>query len=214
MAPAEALGDVSPVSSTCTPPGHTSASSHAAKKPWSFPHDVVEVARLVAALVLERVAVHRVADPDARGGRCRCTARSSGGSASVIRVGAHPAHQHEAAGAALGVEPLAQRDHLFGGGARAELHADRVLDAASGTPRARRRADGCARRSTRRWAEQSYHWSVRLSTPRERLLVPEDERLVRRVEVDLVELGAPTSRSMPQASMNRSARSISAASAS
>jgi hypothetical protein len=45
----------------------------------------------------------------------------------------------------------------------------------------------------------------------QRLLVAEDERLVAGVEVDLVELLGWVSVSMPQARMNRSARSISSA---
>ena len=118
----------SPVSSTCTPPGQTPASSHAAKNPCSFAHHVVEVAGLVAALVLVRVAVHRVADP--QHGLAGVARRPQQRRERLVDpVGAHAAHQREPTGPAPGVELLAQREHLVDGDRGAELHADRVLDA-------------------------------------------------------------------------------------
>ena len=63
------------------------------------------------------------------------------------------------------------------------------------------------------WAEQSYQSPVSESRRVSALLVVEQQALVARPDVDLVELRL-AARSMPHAAMNASARSISEASAS
>ena len=66
----------------------------------------------------------------------------------------------------------------------------------------------------RRWAEVSYHWPRQGVLPGHGLLPAEDQRLVAGPEVDLVEGLLAGARSIPQARMNRRARSISPAMAS
>ena len=127
--------------------------------------------------------------PTRPGGRLRCTARSSGGSALGDAVGAHAADEREPARARASGSRRSQSATTSSGVAVGpELHADRV----AATPD---RNSTCAPSSWRvrspthsRWAEQSYQSPVRLSLAGERLLVAEEQRLVRRVEVDLVEL--------------------------
>src|SRR3546814_9315042 len=103
-------------------------------------------------------------------------------------VGAHPGDEREAAGDAIRVERLAQGEHLVSGHGGADLAADRVADA----------------------TEELDVGAVELAGPLtdpehvgravvplagegvlagERFLVAEDQRLVAREEVDLVEVG-------------------------
>ena len=109
-----------------------------------------------------------------------------------------------------GVEPLAQREHLGRRRRRADLAADRVADAAE-------ELDVRAVELARALADPEHvrRAVVPLAGQRvgagERLLVAEDQRLVARVEVDLVELGAALRGRCRRPRMNRSARSISAA---
>ena len=178
----------SPVSSTCTPPGHTSARAARGEEAARPRHHVVEVARLVAALVHERVAVHRVARPHDRvtgvaapraaaAAACSATWSAPMRLTSVSRPGSRP-----------GSSRSAQRDDVVG--RRRRARASRR----SGSARPERNST-CAPSSWRvrspiqsRCAEQSYQSPVRLSRAGERLLVAEQQRLVRRVEVDLVQL--------------------------
>ena len=136
--------------------------------------------------MLEGVAVHRVAHPDhgVAGELHRPQERRQG---LGDGVGAHAADEHEAPGLARRIEAIAERDDVFRRRRRPELHADRVLDPAE-------ELDVRAAELTRALADpQQVRGAVvplvgEAVAPGERLLVAEQQRLVRRVEVDLVEL--------------------------
>ena len=204
----------SPVSSTWTPPGQTPSSRQAAKKPSISAMTSSKWRVLRPLAVRERVAVHRVAGPHDRvpGVAHRAQERRQ----QLARRGRRPCARSASAGPAtrVRVEPLAQLDAPR----RGVAVGPSLTPIGLWTPA---KNSTCAPSSWRvrspiqsMWAEQSYQSPVSESLPRQRLLVAEQQRLVARVEVDLVELRARPARSMPHAAMNRSARSISAASAS
>ena len=116
------------------------------------------------------------------------TAASSGRQAVLDRVGAHAGDEREPAGRAVGVERLAQGEHLVGGGGGAELAADRVADAAE-------ELDVGAVELAGALADPEHVGRAVVPVAGERvlagegLLVAEDERLVAGEEVDLVQVG-------------------------
>ena len=91
-------------------------------------------------------------------------------------------------GDALGVERLAQREDLVGGGGRAELAADRVADAAEELHVGAVELAG-ALADPEHVGRAVVPVAGERVLPGERLLVAEDQRLVARVEVDLVQVG-------------------------
>ena len=177
----------SPVSSTCTPPGQTSSARQHVEELLDLVHHRVEVAGLVAALVHERVAVHRVARPHDRvagalhrpqqrraAARRRC--RRPCGSTSVSRPGSRP-----------GSRRRHSVDHVVGRRVGPDLHADRVLHAREELDvRAVELAGALTDPQQVRGAVVPVAGEAVAAG--ERLLVAEQQRLVRRVEVDLVQL--------------------------
>ena len=117
------------------------------------------------------------------------TARSSGRSAASACVGAHAGDEREPARHPVGVERVAQREHFVRARCRSDLAAERIADAPEELDvRAVELAGAVAdpehvRRAVVPLAREGVGAS-------ERLLVPEDQRLVARVEVDLVQLRA------------------------
>ena len=117
----------------------------------------------------------------------RFTARSSGGSCSRDLVGAHAADEHEPAGLAAGVEAAAQRDRFLGRGVgpsftpigfctpgeELDVRAVELPGALADPQQVRGAVVPVAGEAV---------------AAGERLLVAEDQRLVRRVEVDFVQL--------------------------
>ena len=102
-------------------------------------------------------------------------------------LGAHAAHEHEPAGLACRVEAAAQRDRVVGRRVGPELHADRVLHAGEELDvRAVDLAGALADPQQVRGAVVPVAGEAVAAG--ERLLVAEEQRLVRRVEVDLVQL--------------------------
>ena len=142
-----------------------------------------------------------------------CTAREERPQPILDLIGAHAGDQREPAGQPRGVERLAQLEHLLGRGGRAELDAERVADAAE-------ELDVGAVELARALADPEHVGRAVVPLagervlPGERLLVAEQQRLVARVEVDLVQLRRCPRGRCRTPRMNRSARSISAASAS
>ena len=88
------------------------------------------------------------------------TARRSAGQMVVDGVDPEPGDQGQPTGDPVGVEPLAQGQHVVGGGRRARSWSRPGCGCRRGTRRGRRRAGGCARRTHSMWAEQSYQSSV------------------------------------------------------
>ena len=176
----------SPVSSTWTPPGQVPGLAVDGEELPQLGQDVVEASGLVAAVAGEGVAVHRVAGPHRPGGPARCTASSSGGSRPADVAGAEAGDEGQPARRPVRVEPVAERDHLVGRGARADLGADRVDDP-------RQELDVGAVELAGPLADpQQVGRAVdpvagERVLPGQRLLVVEDQRLVARPEVDLVQ---------------------------
>ncbi len=165
----------------------TSAAMARVEELLDLVHDRVEVAGLVAALVRVRVAVHRVARPHDR--VARPLHRPQAAAAASRRPARRPCGSRARAGRARG-------PGRGGGTARPPLRAwpSGRASRRSGSARPTRNST-CAPSIWRvrspihsRCAEQSYQSPVRLSRPRQRFLVAEQQRLVRRVEVDLVQL--------------------------
>ena len=181
----------SPVSSTCTPPGQVPSARWAREEAGDLARarrrNGGSCGRSAAVNVLPCMGsqAHTTGWPASRD-----RARAAAAARSSTCVGAHAGDQREPARDAVGVE-RARR-------ARAPRRAWR-----SARPCSR---SGCRRRARNStWApsswrvrspiqsmcaEQSYQSPVSESLAGQRLLVAEDQRLVARVEVDLVELRA------------------------
>ena len=178
----------SPVSSTWTPPGQVPSARWARTKPaisarMSSKWRVLRPPAEVKVLPCIGSQAHTTGWPASR------TARRSGRSRVLDAVGAHAGDEREAAGDAGRVERLAQLQHLVGVGVGPSLHADRVADAAE-------ELDVGAVELAGALADPQHvgRAVVPVAGERvlagERLLVAEDQRLVARVDVDLVELRA------------------------
>ena len=140
---------------------------------------------LYAGRGAEDVRVHRVARPDDRvaglGHRLHDRRERIGDA-----PGAHPADQGEPAGRAVGVEPLAQVEHVGRARGGADLAAERVADAGEEL------GVGAVRRARALPHPQHVRGAVvpapgERVAPRQRLLVVEQEALVARPHVHLVQ---------------------------
>src|SRR5688500_17616160 len=96
---------------------------------FDLAQDVVERSRFVAALGLARIAVHRIGDPEhAAPGALHRGEDTRQAIGDACR--AHTRDEHDLAGLVLGAEHLEQAHDVVRLGARADLHADRILDPA------------------------------------------------------------------------------------
>ena len=181
----------SPVSSTWTPAGPGPLVAVDVEEGRELGEDVVEAPRLAAALAGEGVAVHGVAGPH-DGVALGLDRPHERREQLVDPVGPEAGDEGEAAREAVGVQPLAQRHDLARACSSGRsctpiglLMPERNSTWAPSSWRVRSPTQTM-------WAEQSYQSPVSESTPGEALLVGEDQRLVARPEVDLVQplLGA------------------------
>ena len=182
---AEALGDVLPgvLEVHAARPDALGAARH--EEALDLGHDRVEVPRLAAAGD-EDVAVHRVACPDdgvPRVAHCAQQRRQRVGDA----LGAHPRDQRQASRNPVGVETSAELDRLLRGRIRPELETDRIVHAGKELDvRAVERARAVPDPEHVRGAVVPV--AADRVAPRQRLLVVEQQPLVRRPDVDLVQL--------------------------
>ncbi len=93
-----------------------------------FTQDFVEVACLAPIVGGKRVAVHWIADPHHRVSGFAHRAQQWTQRRLHI-VGTHPRNQGESPGNAVGVQGVAERQHVVSRGVRPDLHADWIADA-------------------------------------------------------------------------------------
>ena len=151
-----------------------------------LPHDLVEAARLDPARGLEDVRVHRVARPDNR-----MLGLRDGTQERRERVReplrSHPDDERQPAGDARRVQSLAELEHLLGRRRRPELDAERVVDAGE-------ELDVSAVALPRPLTDPEHVRGAVVPVagqrvaPRQPLLVVEQEALVARPDIDLVQL--------------------------
>ncbi len=134
----------------------------------------------------EGVAVHGVTGPDHRvpGGLDRGQQRAQ---ALLDRVGAHAGDQGQAARHPLGVERLAQPEHLLGGGAGSELAAEGVGHPGEEAHVGTVEVPG-ALADPQQVGRAVVPVAGEAVPAGQRLLVAQEQGLVARVEVDLVQL--------------------------
>ena len=106
---------------------------------------------------------------------------------------AHARDERELARQAIGVERLAQAEHLVGGRARAELDADRIADAAQELDVGMVELAG-ALTDPQHVRRAVVPLAAERIDARERLFVAEQQRFVAGVEVDRVEIGMAVGR--------------------
>ena len=181
----EALGHVVPGQLDVQPAGPGPFVTVDVEEGAQLGEDVVETPGLAAALAGEGVAVHGVAGPHdgvALGLDRPHDAREQLGDP----VGPQAGDERQPARHALGVEALAQCHHLFGRAAGPDLHAHRVVDARHEFDMGPVELTGAVAdpdhvgRAVVPIAGEGVHAG-------EALLVGQDQRLVAREEVDLVQ---------------------------
>ena len=147
--------------------------------------DVVEAARLVATLAGERVPVHGVADPH-DGVALGLDGPHDGWQQRVDLVCSQPGDEREATGEALWVQALADRHDLGRGAAGPDLGADRIVDARQELEMGTVELAGTVAHPDHvgRTVVPVVGQGV---DPGQALLVGQDQRLVTRPEVDLVQ---------------------------
>ncbi len=175
----------SPVNSRWTPPGQTTSSWQAAKKP-SISSMITSKRRvLIPDAVLKTLACIG-SQAQTTGCSASATAREERRQELADAVGAHARDQRQPAGNALGVEPLAELDDLFGRRRRADLAPERVVDTGE-------ELDVRAVELARALADPEHVRGAvvpvarRRVAPRQPFLVVEHEALVARPDVDLVQ---------------------------
>jgi hypothetical protein len=147
--------------------------------------DVIEAARLVAALAGERVPVHGIADPH-HGVALALDGPEDRRQQHPDLVGSQSRDEREAARAPVGVQALADRHDLLRGAAGPDLGADRVVDA-------REELEVGAVEMAGSIAHPDHVGRAVVPVAREgvdagqALLIGQDQCLVARPEVDLVE---------------------------
>ncbi len=176
---------LSPVSSTWTPPGQVPLARQAAKNPeislsTSSKWRVLRPPSEVNVLPCIGSQTHTTGWPDS------FTARWSGGRRSSTLVAAHPADKGQPARLALGVEDVAQCDKILRGGVRPDLGRDGVVDPRQEVQVRTVELTGPlpAPDEVRRCVVPAPGEGVLAG---QGLLVAEDQGLVARVEVDLVQ---------------------------
>ena len=137
----------SPVSSKCTPPRIEPSRPWISKARLSSPRMSSKLRVLTPLCVVHRVAVHRVAAPEHRSGRARRTASTSGGRHCSIRPAPKRWMNVSRPGSFVGIEHVDQLEQFVGRHRGADLHADRIGDAAEVLDVRAVRAPACGRRS-------------------------------------------------------------------
>ena len=171
----------SPVSSTCSPPGHVPSAWCTSEELGGLGEDVVEAAGLLAARGDEGVAVHRVAGPELAAPSSR-SASTRGGSSSLTRSWPMREISVKSPGAVLGVEHVDETAQLVDAHRRADLQPERVGHPAQELHvRAVELAGAVADPQQVRRAVVPV--AGERVAPGEGLLVGQDERFVARVEV-------------------------------
>ena len=126
LAAAEALGDVIPGELHVHAAGGDVGRLARGEEAPQLAQHVVEASSLVPAGVHEGVAVHRVAGPQHRVTAHRDRPQQRGEPLGDSG-GAHAGEQHQASGQATRVQALTERDDVVGARSRADLDPDRVV---------------------------------------------------------------------------------------